>query len=223
MTGILGVALAIAGVALLARFRRSGPYRAGPWPGLTPRGAGVVVGGALVLAAEDLLLGHPERALPDLPVLTVLVVVPAMLCAAVVRVPGTVSAVCGVYLLWASLRSLLDPAVEPPPLLLPAAIAFDLTAWLRGADLLAIAEIRPWRPGWRPRRRLGRSLTTVRASLAGAAFGLVLALVEPPFALLLGRDAVGWQTADVLLAACLAILGGACAGVCLRRLGGSHV
>ena len=198
--------------------RPSSPYRAGPWPGLTPRGAAVLLGCALLLVCEDLLFGHPRRAMPDLPALSLLALVPPVLATRTVQMPGAASAVCGVYLLWGSVRTLVEPSVEPPPLLLPPAVAFDLIAWLRAADLLALGA-RPRDASSRlPRRRVTRPLTTRRTSLAGAAFGLVLALVEPPFALLLGSDPSGWQMGDVALGGGLALVGGACLGAGLRAI-----
>ena len=49
--------------------------------------------------------------------------------------------------------------------------------------------------------------------LAGAGFGLALAVVEPPFALLLGSDPGGWSAGDRLVA-------GVSASLCAAALAG---
>jgi hypothetical protein len=191
------------------------PYRAGPWPGLNARGAGLLLSFSWMLLGGELLLPKAQRearALPDLVLLAAVAVIPALLGTCLVQVPGCASAVCGVYLLGRSLPSLIDPSVEPPPLLLPGAVACDLVAWVRRADLW------PPRGVWRRRLRSTRNLTGRRAALAGAAFTTTLALVEPPYALLLGSDPGGWGAGDRLLAAGLAALAGFALGAGLERI-----
>jgi hypothetical protein len=77
--------------------------------------------------------------------------------------------------------SLFDPSIELPPLLLVPALAFDLAAWLRRDDLVAIWRVWPRWPARRLLKRLERPVRPLRAAFAGAVFGVVLALVEPGF------------------------------------------
>jgi hypothetical protein len=233
MHAILGLLLvlaavgALAGVArgascpsvggLAAVARRGGsfgsPYRVGPWPGLTWRGAGVLVVCAGMLVGGELIVGSPSRAWPDLVWLGLVDVAPPLVATCLVLAPGCTSAVCGVYLLGRSLASLVEPSLELPPLLLPSAVACDLAVWLRRADLRW-----PTRQVWRRRSRVQRGLTAWRAAFGGLAFGVVLALVEPPFRLLLGSDPSGWAASQQLLAAVSAGVGCALAGAALERI-----
>ena len=121
-----------------------GPYRVGPWPGLTPTGALILLGCAVLLAAvAETVVGSPRRALPDLPILAVGTLVPMLLGTRIVRAPGAASAICGAYLMPRTLISLVEPRLEPPPLLLVPALAFDLALWARAADLARIANAWP--------------------------------------------------------------------------------
>src|SRR4051812_26929393 len=107
-----------------------GPYRAGPWPGLTVAGALVLLGCAGLLALGEGLVGLPRQPLWDLRVYGLVSLLPLGVATLVVRAPGAAAAVCGAYLLPRSLLSVLLPGLEPPPLLLVPAVAFDLCAWL---------------------------------------------------------------------------------------------
>jgi hypothetical protein len=135
---------------------RAGPYRAGPWPGLTARGALLIIAHALLLG----MLTEWWSPLSLLPVLSATVVL---------RVPGVATAVCGAYLLPRSVLTLLGwPPL--PPLLLAPAMAFDVLVWLRPDDL-------PRRRNkWRKRERRARELRGWRVLLAAVAFEIVLAL-----------------------------------------------
>lgn len=181
----------------------------GPWPGLTPTGALILLGCAVLLAAvAETVVGSPRRALPDLPILAVGTLVPMLLGTHIVRAPGAASAICGAYLMPRTLISLVEPRLEPPPLLLVPALAFDLALWARAADLVRIANAWPKRERrWRKRPRPSRRLDWWRAALAGGVYGLVLSVVEPPFATLYGADPSSWMPADVGLAGSLAVLG----------------
>jgi hypothetical protein len=172
-------------------------YRAGPWPGLTPRGAGLLLGCAVFLAIGQIMVGPPTRPLPDLAVVGVTALLPLVAGARIVEMPGSASAIVGAYLLPASLVSLLVPAVQPPPLLLVPAIAFDLALWLQRAHVTALTELWPGRRAVRHRRGSPRRPTTLRAACAGAAFGLVLALVEPAFRLFLGAPPAVWSAPNL--------------------------
>jgi len=178
---ILGAAvLALAGGALVWRVLADpGAYRAGPWPGLTARGAGMIVGHALVLAAGVLLAQSELPVLPELAWLCGLSLAPLVLATCLIQMPGVASAVCGAYLLPRSLISLLVPSIAlPPPLIVPA-LAFDLVVWLRPSDL---RWLWPRRRGvWRRRSRVDRRLQVWRIGLASGVYVLVLALVEPAF------------------------------------------
>src|SRR5437016_4946816 len=118
-------------------------YRAGPWPGLTPHGAGVLLGGALLLASGQLIVAMPTRPIPDLPVLAVCAFAPVALATRLTGIPGAAAAVCGAYLLPRSLLSLLDPGLAPPPLLLVPALVFDVSLWLRADDVANLAQVWP--------------------------------------------------------------------------------
>ena len=199
----------------------AGPYRSGPWPGLTPRGAVVLLGCAVLLGVAELLVGEPRRALPDLPLLGALALLPMATAVRIVSAPGAASAVCGAYLLPRSLVSLLFPEVQPPPLLLAPAIVFDLALWLRAGDLA-----RAWRgmrnrgDPWRRRPApITRQPTAWRGAAAGALFGLTLALVEPAYALLLGGDAANWSGAQLWSAGVATIAACAVVGAITGRGG----
>lgn len=157
-----------------------GPYRQGPWPGLTARGAALVFAHGVLLAAGQLLLGNSRNVIW----LGVLTVIPMALATRVVQVPGVASAVAVVYLLPRTLVSLVDPSIEPPPPLLVAAVVFDVLAWVRREDFQM-----PRRN--RRRTRDGRQITTVRLVIACVVAGVVLALVEPPFAAFFSATGTG--------------------------------
>ena len=197
-----------------------GPFRVGPWPGLTPRGGGVLLGCALLLGIASAATGDPRGALPDLPVLGITSLLPMLLATRIVNAPGAASGVCGAYLLSRTLVSLVDPAVEPPPLLLVPSVAFDLVLWLRAADLARLASVWPRRDAiWRKRPpRAVRRLEWWRAMCAGGVFGLSLSLVEPPFAVLLGADPSRWAGPEIAAAGGLTALG--CAIVAAVGLSG---
>jgi hypothetical protein len=167
-----------------------GPYRVGPWPGLTLRGAGVLLGCALLLALGQLLIGAPRTAVPDLPVLGLTALLPAAIAIRIVQTPGAASAVTAAYLLPRTLLSLMQPGLDLPPLLLVPALAFDFALWLRARDV---------------------AVTRGQSAFAGAVYGLMLTLVEPPFAIFLGGDPGLWSGGRLLLgglatiAACAAI------------------
>jgi hypothetical protein len=182
-------------------------YRAGPWPGLTPRGASVLLAGAGLLAVGLALIGNPSQPLPDLVLQAMVSLTPLALASCIVRMPGVASAVCGAYLLPRSLLSLLLPVVPPPPLLLVPAIVFDVALWLRLADLTTVAGFWPWgraQRRWRKRRRVIRQLTRGHVGAAGAVYGLVLCMVVPPWAVLLGGDPAAWPLDEMLVTAALA-------------------
>ncbi len=134
----------------------SGPYRTGPWPGLTLRGAGALLAHALLLA----LLAELWWPLSVLPLVSATVLM---------RMPGVASAVTGAYLLPRTLLSLLSGSPLPLLLLAPA-MAFDLIVWLRRDDL-------PRRRNrWRKRVRRPRELQVWRVGLATALFEVLLVL-----------------------------------------------
>jgi hypothetical protein len=176
-----------------------GPYRAGPWPGLTPTGAGLVLALAAFLWIGQALVGPPRRPLPDLVAIGVTALLPLAIAERLVRMPGVACAVCGAYLLPASLISLLNPSLEPPPLLLIPAFGFELALWLH---LSRVADLWPWRkPSWLTSAQESEPLTRSRAILGGAVFGLLLALVEPPYRILLGANPADWTGPPVWAAA----------------------
>jgi hypothetical protein len=186
-----------------------GPYRVGPWPGLTPSGGRALLGCAALLAVFQVLVGNPQRALPDLPLLGALSMAPLVLATRIVCAPGAASAVCGAYLLSRTLVSLVEPSIQPPPLLLPAALAFDVTLWLRRGDLIRLRDMWPRKQlRWRTKPKPPvRRIETWRAIAAGAAFGLTLGLVEPSYELLLGAEPSLWAGADLLRAAAATVIG----------------
>jgi hypothetical protein len=151
---------------------------------LTASGAGVLLGGALLLGVGQILIGTPRSALPDLPVLGVTALFPVAIAMRMIQTPGVASAVCGAYLLPRTLLSLVQPGLELPPLLLAPALAFDAAWWLL-------------------------PITRRREAIAGACFGLTLAVVEPSWAIFLGGDPALWSGTNVLLAGAATVL--ACA------------
>ena len=172
-------------------------YRAGPWPGLTPRGAAVLLGCAALLALGATLVGSPQRPWPDLVWLSIASLVPLALATRVTCMPGAAAAACGAYLLPRTLLSLIVPDLAPPPLLLVPAIAFDVSVWLRSSDLRTLRDTWPGaRPRWRKRVRTSRTISALRAGVAGAVFGLVLAAIVPPWAVVLGGDASVWSGSE---------------------------
>ena len=164
------------------------PYRAGPWPGLTGRGAWVLVGYAGLLWLGVLAAGSPRQPLPDLALLAFVSCVPLLMATRVTRVPGAASAVCGAYLLPRTVVSLFIANLEPPPLLLVPTLAMDAVMWLRAADAVGWRDLLPRKPGTWPMRRgrVRRDLHPARAAIAGAIYGAVLSAVVPPWAILLG-------------------------------------
>jgi hypothetical protein len=221
---LVGVALLVVGGLTVWRVARGDRrYRAGPWPGLSPAGGMVLLGCALLLAGGQLVVGDPRSPLPDVPLLGVLALLPMALATRLVGAPGAASAVCGAYLLPRALFSLADPSIEPPPLLLVPALAFDASAWLRASDLGYLPRVtggvtrgvtRRSYAGGRRRglvgpRRWGRG----RGVLAGAMFGGVLAAVEPAYAVLLGADHAAWYGTNLWVAGGLTTLGCAMAGL----------
>jgi hypothetical protein len=133
-----------------------GPYRAGPWPGLTLRGALLIVLHAGLLA----ILAETWWPLSVLPLLTITVLM---------RMPGAASAVSGAYLLPRSLLTLTG-ALGMAPLLLAPAMAFDLVVWLRADD------IPRRRSRWRKRDRRPRTVRAWRLALATVVFEVLLYL-----------------------------------------------
>jgi hypothetical protein len=180
---ILGVALVLAALGVAGVWRLRGPpasYRAGPWPGLTPRGAGMVLAFALLLAAGVVLAELPLPWLTRTAWLCLFTLLPLALATQVVRVPGVCSAVCGAYLLPRTVLSLLISSLAlPPPLLVPA-LVFDLVVWLQVDDLRVMWPRK--RSPWRRRARVERSVRWWRLIVGGLLYGLVLALLEPAFA-----------------------------------------
>jgi hypothetical protein len=211
-----GVQLTLVGVALLVvgglttwrLVHRGRPYREGPWPGLSPVGAQLLLGCALLLGGGQLILGNPRTPLPELPLLSVLALAPLALAMHLVGAPGAASAVCGAYLLPRTLLSLIDASIDPPPLLLVPALAFDLSAWLRASDVANLANVWPHKQSLRKKRgRQPRRLRPWRLAIAGGVFGGVLAAVEPPFALLLGADPATWSGTPLVLASTWSVIG----------------
>jgi hypothetical protein len=222
------------------------PLRTGPWPGLTPLGAVVLLGCAALMAVGRAPFGEPRQPLPDLVTLAVVTFVPLMLAARVVHMPGAAAAACGAYLLPRTLISLIDPTTEPPPLLLVSAVGFELAAWLRPSDVHAVTRVWPWRI-WarhgrnRPPRQAGpwgaasrgqagpwraasrdrrpRQITWRRGLVGGSVYGITLSLIEPPLAVLLGGNASAWSGADLWLASGLATVACATLGAVLSARG----
>jgi hypothetical protein len=174
---------------------RVSPYRSGPWPGLTPRGAALLLACAAFLAVGQLLIGPLAKPLPDLPVLGITALMPLAIAERIIRAPGAATAVAGAYLLPRATLSLLVPTIPPPPLLLVPALAFDLALWLDTSHLVAVLDLLPASlRRWRPRsKRSHDQFPRGRALLAGATFGLVLSLVEPAYQLFLGANPTTWS------------------------------
>ena len=169
-----------------------GPYRAGPWPGLTPSGAAVLLSCAAFLAVGQIMIGPPRQPLPDLPVVGGTALLPLAIAARIVRMPGVATATCGAYLMPRAVISLLQSSLDQPPLLLVPAVGFDLGLWILSSRV--------------PRLRPGP-----RSALAGAVFGLLLGLLEPAFRVFLGADPAIWNGPVVWVAALITML--VCAGV----------
>jgi hypothetical protein len=174
----------------------SPPYRIGPWPGLTLSGAGVLLGCALLLAVTQWFAGDTTRSLPDVPLVALTALLPMAVSTRIVNAPGAASAVCGAYVLPRAVVSLADQSQPLPPLLLVAALAFDIALWLRAGDFRR-----------RPRQRVNRQVTSPRAAAAGAVFGVTFALVEPPFAIFLGANPSPLSGPGALLAVALSGIG----------------
>lgn len=210
MRPLLGAVLVVFGAAMtITAAGRGGAYRVGPWPGLSMRGAAVLLGCAALLGGVDVLLGPLHAAVPDLALATVGVCAPMLLATRVVYAPGAASAACGAYLMPRSLLSLVDGSVELPPLWLVGALCFDVALWLRRDDLAWLrGRVRPGRRVRLGRRVRARTRTPgrSRAALAGAVFAVAMAAVQPPFAVLLDGVVARWSAADVLSAAALAMV-----------------
>ncbi len=162
---VLGLALVGVSLAALRRLARAptGAFRSGPWPGLTPRGAVLLLVYALLLAGSQLAVGQAEldtarrSALWYVPAIAVGAIAAPVLAARMTGMPGAASAVCGAYLLPRSLASLAFPVLATPPLLLAPAMALDVALWLRPSDLAWLFAAWPRGPAarakraWRPR------------------------------------------------------------------------
>jgi hypothetical protein len=203
---VLAATLAVVGAAGVWWLARAGgPYRTGPWPGLTPRGAALLLAHALLLAAAQVALGRPQEPLPDLVLLAVLSLAPVALATRLVQAPGVASAVCGAFLLPRTIANLLNPTLELAPLLIVPAVVFDVATWLRPSDLAGLRELLPGqRRVWRRRERLPRRLVRTRAAIGGVGFGVVLVIVEAGFSVYLGGSLSVWNPVEVGVAAVLA-------------------
>jgi hypothetical protein len=180
----------------------------------------VLLGCGVLLGFGQLVLGSPQRAWPDLALVGVSALVPLVVATRVVKTPGVAAAVCGAYLLPRTLISLVDASIEPPPLLLVPALAFDLCAWLRSSDLANVRQAWPRaRVSWRKRARQPRRITLVRGAIAGATFGIVWSLVEPPYAILLGADPSAWSGPALWWASAACVAGCAAIGSAARDRG----
>jgi hypothetical protein len=228
---LLSVLLVVLGLYGIERLTHDGQaLRSGPWPGLTSRGAAVVLLHALVLGALLLLLAAvglslvPPSQIAYLALASALSVAILVLAESILRVPGVGVAICAVCLLPLTLLSLAVPAVSPPLELVAPATIFDLVLWVRPSDARALLDVWPRRSArrvWRRRDTRPRIVTPARAARAGAGFGLVLALLAPPSARLLG---VGSGSPDpvllvvtVVVAAGLAALSGYGVALMLAR------
>jgi hypothetical protein len=187
---------------------KGSPYRSGPWPGLTPRGAAILLACAVFLAIGQLLIGPLHQPLPDLPLLGVASLMPLAIAERIVKAPGAATAVSGAYLLPRATISLLIPTVPPPPQLLVPAIAFDLALWLDASHLVAVRDLWPRRRQLRRRRPKSatRPFSRGRALIAGGVFGFVLSAVESGFQVFLGADPRTWTGPDVWLAGAITTL-----------------
>jgi hypothetical protein len=160
---------------------KSSPYRAGPWPGITPSGAGILVGCAVFLAVGQALVGVPRQPLPDLPLVGLTALLPLALALRILQMPGAASAVCGAYLLPRATIALFQARLDQPPLLLVPTIVFEVLLWLLAT-------------------RTRRLRPQPRAVIAGALFGALLASIEPSFRLFLGANPATWSGLGVWLA-----------------------
>jgi hypothetical protein len=152
----------------------------------------VLLACAAFLAVGQVLIGPPKRPLPDLAVLGATALLPMLIAVRIVRTPGAAVAVCGAYLLPASLANLLWPGFPAPPLLLVPAVAFELALWVEGAH---VAQFVPRRqPPIRRRHTPAGRPSRARAVAAGAVFGLTFAIVEPAYQLFLGGDPAVWSS-----------------------------
>lgn len=221
--GGLGAALAVAAGLMACWLAHLGGYRRGPWPGLTGRGAGLLIVVAVCLVGCEAALGpaawdaSQQVALPFLPLEATLSVMPLVLVARLTSMPWTATAVAGAYLLGRSLVSLIEPAVAAPPLILVGAMALDCTLWVQARDVARLADLWPRRGeamarwAWRRERTSERGFRVGRAVAGGLAFALTLAIVEPPFSVLLGADPSAWSLREQWLAPILASAGAAVA------------
>jgi hypothetical protein len=181
----------------------------------------VLLACAAFLAIGQILVGPPMRPMPDLAVSGATALLPLVVAVRITRFAGAATAACGAYLLPASTVSLLIPSVPPPLLLLVSAVVYDLTLWLRPETHLSrLLEFLPRHRTVRQRRPVPAHGTSPRrAAVAGAAFGLALAVVEPPFRVLLGGDASIWSGPSLWVAAAAAALSCAIVGTLLTFRG----
>jgi hypothetical protein len=199
---------ALAAVLIWRMVRARIVVGAGPWPGLTPSGAALLLLHALLLfGLLTALVGEDprgHRAVPDLPILVGASVVPLAIAARLTRMPGAVAGVTGAYLLPRTLLTLAVASLPPPSLLLIPAMAFELALWLRWSDAANVIHAWPRRKRWWTKRRTTpRVMTPLRVALAGGVYGAVTAVVEPPFAILLGAPPAAFD--DPPFAAVLAV------------------
>lgn len=199
----VGLLALLVGSGGVYRLLRSGhPLRVSSWPGLTSAGALNLLAHALVLGGYLALLGpmdadaRERSALPSLPLVTFGTVLVLAHVARVTRMPGTASAVAGVYLLVRSVVSLLPNGVAPPPVLLLPALALDAVFW-------AWPHVSS---GWPP-------LAFRRAILGGALAGLVLSIVEPEYEVIVGSPTDHWSGPLLLAGGAAAIVAGAVAAL----------
>jgi len=203
---LLSLLLVLLGLYGIEQLTHDGQaLRSGPWPGVTPRGAAVVLLHALVLGALLLLLGavglslEPATQIAYLALVSALSVAVLVLAESILGVPGVGVALCAVCLLPLTLLSLVLPALSPPLELVAPATIFDLVLWLRPSDARALLDVWPRRSArrrWRRRDIRPRIVTPARAARAGVGFGLALALLAPPSAQLLG---VGSGSPDLMV------------------------
>ncbi len=182
VSALLSLLLVLLGLSGIERLTHEGPtLRSGPWPGLTPRGAAVVLLHALVLGALLLLLAavglslEPATQIAYLALASALSVAVLVLAESIVRVPGVGVAICAVCLLPLTLLSLGSPpsrrrsssSRQPPS-----------STWRSGCGrrtrraLLDVWPRRSARRVWRRRDTRPRIVTPARAARAGASFGL---------------------------------------------------
>jgi hypothetical protein len=223
------VALLVAAVALALIGRLGGDraaVRAGPWPGLTARGAALVLAHGLLLAALFGLLAAlglglgPATAVAYLGVASAGAAAVLVLAARLTRLPGAAVAAAVAFALPAIGLGLVRGDSPPPELIAPA-MTFELALWVRRDDLGGLATVWPARARqrlWRRRSRAPRSFSPGRAALAGAAFGLVLSVLGPPMAVLLGASPTLPPRDTTLLAVGLSLLAGAGAGYAAAAL-----